>query len=622
MPNPGEPYIPKIAWPSRLRVLNSFWKDCDGVKWFTGYDPPRVLTPVAAMAPTITPDLTSHPAQTPHGFHYSHSEGRTAVPAATPSPDQPAITVSPRIPKSRTAIDPQADPHAASSESSVEPPESRVRSANPASQSQEVDDAKTSKDTLTGPRHPQGSHSQSGPRGGAIDPSSVVPQVHPLQTQSGRLQVPSTAKPQIDPDNGSQLSQQPESLENPKSEQQRKTTEASFSQKSKSVVAALRTHVKPSIVHHTYNQEPSSPKIIETDGQALTFTAGNLMYHGSTIRPGDSPTRISGTFISFGREGHLKMGTKTIHILPTEMTTQPSAGLPGGSSVRTLANGVRVFQGATLTPGAPAVSALEMTMSLDKSDNLIVASQAKSSSTAPNADQPPTTVIAGQTIAPPPQAGIALSESALGESNPRIPPGVSSLDVGSKTIPFLAAAGPPSLTWPVIAGQTITPLSNAVAIAGTTLKPEDPAATISGAVISLNPTALIVNSNTIPFPPTPAGSIPTVIAGQALTAVPGEVLVDNATVIPGGAGLTISGTRVSVDSQGEVIVGTHVASASQIRAVITETASVSSGSQPRNDITGLNAFEGRAGKVEKRYIASLVAAMMGIMALNVIWVDY
>ena len=44
-----------IAFPSKLQSLHPAWSTCGGI-WFTGYDPPRPLTPVSAMVPPITSD--------------------------------------------------------------------------------------------------------------------------------------------------------------------------------------------------------------------------------------------------------------------------------------------------------------------------------------------------------------------------------------------------------------------------------------------------------------------------------------------------------------------------------------------------------------------------------------
>ena len=57
----SSPDVPKVAFPSKIQLLDPLWKDCDGAKWFTGYDPPRTLVPVTAMAPAVTPDPSSDP---------------------------------------------------------------------------------------------------------------------------------------------------------------------------------------------------------------------------------------------------------------------------------------------------------------------------------------------------------------------------------------------------------------------------------------------------------------------------------------------------------------------------------------------------------------------------------
>ena len=104
--------------------------------------------------------------------------------------------------------------------------------------------------------------------------------------------------------------------------------------------------------------------------------------------------------------------------------------------------------------------------------------------------------------------------------------------------------------------------------------------------------------------------ITTVIAGQTMTAVSGEILIDSTSLLPGGTALTISRTRVSLNSQGEVIVGTHIASASRIRAVITETAAPST-----SGLLASQATESAAGELRIE-IAGLVVVVIGVVALN------
>ena len=559
----------------------------------------------------------------PHGAHTSHSEGRAAAPAATPKPVQPAITMSPKVPAIATLLnpmpDPQPDPHAASRDPGTHATKSQPQSVDPAPHAQGSGDT-TSQTEVSEGHSPQDPHTKHGAGGGSSSPSPNLPQADPSPTHSGDAQSPNTADPKIDPNSGNNPSQQPEPSTKP--EQQPASAGRPSPEQPTPAVAPLDPNAKTSIIHQTYHL--GSPT---TGGQSLTLQSGNIVYHGSTIKP------------SSGHDGLPEIGTTTTPAPLASIIFQPFAGPHDGSSTPASSDGIRVINGATLTPGSPGVSVAGVTMSLDKSDNLIVASQTRPLLTAANPGQPPITIVAGQTITPlshaiavagttlrdgqaltisgteisldssalivnsktiplpndPAKASLAMpvvagqtitplphaigiagttlrpGNSALTVSGTRISLGISSLVVGSETIPFPTVTAQTSGTPTIIAGQTITPLSSAIVLAGTTLKPNDPAMTISGTVVSLNPSALIVNSKTLPFSPKSAESISTVIAGQTLTAMPGEILIDGTTLFPGGAALTNSGITVSIDSEGAVVVGTSIASATQIQAIITDT---------------------------------------------------
>ena len=52
-PEPGEPYRPLIAIPSKVLEIDPWFGNCTPM-WFSAYDPPSALRPATALAPIIT----------------------------------------------------------------------------------------------------------------------------------------------------------------------------------------------------------------------------------------------------------------------------------------------------------------------------------------------------------------------------------------------------------------------------------------------------------------------------------------------------------------------------------------------------------------------------------------
>ena len=129
-----------------------------------------------------------------------------------------------------------------------------------------------------------------------------------------------------------------------------------------------------------------------------------------------------------------------------------------------------------------------------------------------------------------------------------------------------------------IDNQAVTAAPTAVEFAGTTLTPGAPGTTIAGTLISLNPAGqLVVGSTTVTLPGTNtrtiggAGSggighdqlvsidsILTTIAqvgDQRITAAPTAVAFAGTTLTPGATGQTISGTLISLNTAGQLVIG-------------------------------------------------------------------
>lgn len=132
-------------------------------------------------------------------------------------------------------------------------------------------------------------------------------------------------------------------------------------------------------------------------------------------------------------------------------------------------------------------------------------------------------------------------------------PSHEGLLVGSKTIPIPSA---PSLGHVLTAaGEAFTAVNGQIFVSGSTLS-EGTVTTIHGTRVSLGDAGLVVGSNTIPLPTAgPPSAIPAITAlGQTFSQVDAShVAFDDITLSIGGAGASISGTEVSFGEAGLVV---------------------------------------------------------------------
>ena len=188
-------------------------------------------------------------------------------------------------------------------------------------------------------------------------------------------------------------------------------------------------------------------------------------------------------------------------------------------------------------------------------------------------DLPPVPLISGQAtkmngqLIQPLNNGLSIAGQTL---TPGAPPvtisghpiylGSSSLLIGSSSY----AIALPRPSWipgqvTTINGQVIQPITNGgVSIDGTTLTPEALPITVSGIPISLGSNALYVGSSTVSFDSVVPEQFVTTVAGQVVTADPTAVEVGSLTLTPGARGTSLSGTLVSLNPDGELMVGTNM----------------------------------------------------------------
>lgn len=578
-PEPGEPYRPLIAVPSKVLEIDPWFGNCTPL-WFSAYDPPSALRPATALVPIVTaqdpqsPPVVAMPSPTLDPAARKTAAGNNLVPPPaqgqiSPLPQQ---TMDPKLGfgQSGSGSDHSdqggtgeqssqgADP---SQPSDPKQPDSAAGNNGEAGSGTDLslpNDQKQPSNALGGngdpapgtnpslpndPKQPNNAMGGSGDSG-EVDPSSSPsdPTTDPPQTTisvGDHAVVVGTSGVQVD---GVKVKP-----EGPPA----------------TVSGAVAINQGNSIVIANQIVSMSTPTAPATTifGHAISPLADGVSVDGTVIAPGAAAVAISGTSVSIDASNHIYLGGIS-YLLPTA-NPAPSTTLTNGAVAIPLTNGVSIF-GTTLTAGAPAVSVLGTAVSLDSSYNLIWGGTAQA---LPFATPMPligghVTTVDGQVVQPL-SDGVSIAGTSLTAGAPpivvsgtRISLGASALVIGTSTIPI----DPNPL--PLIAGQVTTLageavqwLSNGISVAGTTLTPGAPPITVSGTRISLGSLALVVGSSTISLPAKVPKPFITTIAGEAVSAVPDAVEVAGSTLSPGAPGLTIAGTPVSLDSAGDLVVG-------------------------------------------------------------------
>ena len=326
------------------------------------------------------------------------------------------------------------------------------------------------------------------------------------------------------------------------------------------------------------NQESSQSQPNKVDPNSNT-QEGNDPQQSSDPYQGSSPEQGSGSSGNSGQEADPKPNSDSSQVeshqgsdpnsnqqdYPKQTDdVNPFNGFAEGQVqtinnqvVQPLSYGISIA-GTTLTPGAPPITVSGTPIHLGTSALVV------GTSTLPLIPGTPTqivTTIAGQAITAAPSAvaiaGNTLTPGAPGETIDGTLLSLNSAGqfvVGSKTIPF-GSKVPETMTTN-IAGQVITAAPNAVAVAGTTLALGAPGITLDGTLLSLATAGeLIVGSKTVPLGSAFPSSIVTTIGGQVITATPDKIAIGSTALTPGAPGVTVGGTLISLNTAGQLLVG-------------------------------------------------------------------
>ena len=284
---------------------------------------------------------------------------------------------------------------------------------------------------------------------------------------------------------------------------------------------------------------------------------------GTTLSPGAPPITVSGTPIMLG-PSTLVVGSISVQIrLPPLSLIAGQITTLNGVMIQQLPTGISVA-GTTLTPGAPPIKVSGTPISLGPSTVMIGSSSIPIALPRLPWIPGPITNIDSEVVSPL-SNGIFIAGTTLIPGGPAVTVSGISMSLGSNVLVIGTSSIPlatddPTQVITTIAGQTITANPTAVEIGSSTLTPGSPGLTLGGTLISLNPAGqLLVGSKTIPLDGAGGGSgrnaFTTTVAGQDLTADSTAVRVGSSTLIPGGPGMTLSGTLVSLDPSGRLVIG-------------------------------------------------------------------
>ncbi len=561
-PEPGQPYRPLLALPSQLHAWNPAFKNCKD--WFfQGYDPPRALVPAAAMVPAVTqadprpspipprPSATPHPGPketnpasipTPASVHYpktpqsSQRSGLQSESGVESSGSKPATLSAdigktgqeknPSLPKYQIATDEghegKADPNVspinnADEEQRTDPNASAISNADENSRQKKYPEQNPHDNTDVGPG--QGASSNFDHSGGAHN-------------------------------NPSQGTQQADSSQAADQKQSNGVLESGL----------LPWKVPP-------DQQGDSIAIdSQKPGQAATINnhimqplLNAISIAGTTVFPGAPPITVSDTPIALGRSS-LVVGSVSVAIaLPPLSLSAGQLITLNDQLIQQLSTGILVA-GTTLTPGAPPVKVSGTPISLCPSAVIIGSSSISIALPRPPWIPGSMTNIDGKVVQPL-SNGISVGGTTLTPGGPALTISGTPMSLGSNalvigTSSILLATDDPIQLVTTIAGQTITADPNAVQIGSSKLTPGSPGLILSGTLVSLDSAGqLVVGSETIPLERAGGGEIVTTVAGQYLTANPTAVRVASSTLTPGGPGMTLSGTMISLDSSGRLFIG-------------------------------------------------------------------
>lgn len=301
------------------------------------------------------------------------------------------------------------------------------------------------------------------------------------------------------------------------------------------------------------NDPISSNTIIDGHIIQKTQSPDIIVVDGQQIVRGANPIMASAIPFALRSNGDLILGTSTLPgFIPTASAAPGKVITTAGQILTVLSNGAAI-DGQTLRIGQGiTVSGTPISLSMD---GLVIAS---STINLPTVSTAQLLTAAGQTISVGANGGVMIAGTTLVPNAPavyiagkRISLGPNGLIVGTSTISL------PTVTPAAVisaAGQAgILGPDGYFTIAGTTLSPEPPAITLTGTRISLGSNGLMIGTSTLTLPPVSMVTI----AGHAypVSKVSNGLVIGGSILPIGQPAITISGTPVALDGT-KLVIGT------------------------------------------------------------------
>ena len=540
----GPPWLPLVVAPIEIFSLDPTWASvCTGMFQMQFYsttvalfDPPTALTPVSLLVPTPTVRPTPTPVPTPADPTTVSERATSYAEAAKPA----SLPNDPAAPPARTG-DPGKE---GLSQSPV------AASADPASPPQ--NSAASSKNKGDPPADPPLGPKVSSISAVAGDPPADPPSNPKVFSVSAVVGdplaepiAPSSTAPDPPPDPKVPIVPVPPPGEDPQAQ----------TQDLGAIICNAFGRSGPEFEASSIT--PLPPQSIFTIGaQTFTVNPTGFKINDAAISPGGTAHTVDGTAISLDQSGNLAIGSSIVSLTsPSSITILTVAGqtfTPNPSAIS--------IAGTTISADGPAVQISGTIISLGSNGALKIGSSILSLPTL--SETPPNKIytVAGQTFTPNPSAfPIAGTIVSAGGSAVTIDGTIISLEtsgalaIGSTTIDLPNLSDPPSSQVYTVAGQTFTPNPSAFPIANTVISAGGPAVTINGITVSLQSSGtLLIGSSTIPLLTTPAPSDIN-IDGFDINAQSSFIVVDGMTLVPAAAGVTISGTLVSLEAGGAAL---------------------------------------------------------------------
>ena len=501
-------YQPLIVLPSKLIDMIPAWKSCTA-DMFEGQDPPRALTPTAAMVPAPTnPD--------------THTEKTVA----SPSPSIPHLPLKTGAGNSQP-IDP--DPTQNLPSEPNDPPAGG--SGDPSSSYAPSKPNDPSAGDSGHANSPSKSNDPSDPQSPADNAASSAASLapNPMQISAGDPPANDPSDPSVGNPNDTKNSP-------PASPPAVAVQGHTITQGAAPITISQTPVMYQSGSISAGGEVQAIPRVWgQGNEDAIPVTVGGLTF--SAIPPAAKGN-------SDPQTGNDPAANAVPINDPTADTPDPATYITvGGQTIAVDANAISVA-GTTLKPGDPGVT-IDGTPIYLGSSVFVVGSRTETLSPSLNAitAQPPYITVGGQTIGLGSSAiivdGITLkpADPSITVDGTPISLGSSILVVGSQTqnliLPLFTPTARPS--YMTIDGETIAVAASSIVVAGHTLTPGSPAVMADGTLVSLGSSVLVVGTQTMSF------TLPTTSASASSSEEIGALIMKGLGAI--GAGTVAAPTK-------------------------------------------------------------------------------